>query len=75
MIVRKIPPRRRLGRRAVDLREIVQAIFYISVERLPMVSLVEGAPTILVLSTIKDSFQPWALAHSLTTLNAGKIET
>jgi hypothetical protein len=46
-----------------------------SVERLPMVSLVEGAPAILVLSTFKDSFQPWALAHSLATLNAGTIET
>jgi hypothetical protein len=48
LIARKMPPRRRLGRpREIDLREIVQAIFYILSSGLPMASLAERVPAIL----------------------------
>jgi len=57
LIARKMPPRRRLGRpREVDLREIVQAIFYILSSGCQWRALPKGFPPY---STVQGYFYAW----------------
>ena len=75
LVVPLIPPSKRGGRpRSVNVREVLNAIFYVAMDRLSVESPAEGFPARRARSTITSSFgngtAPWSASITRSTLRS-----